>query len=594
MKLLGKVDIRQQLDSAYRRNIQQQNEQVRKNRYVLSKIIDCIKFCGAFELALRGHDEKKDSSNPGIFRGLINFSSELDIALKDHFENSVVFKGTSKIIQNELLNCMLAVAQDRIKKEILKAEYVAVIADETTDVANQYQMTVVFRYILPDGTPVERFWCFTNPSDHDAVNLSECIRTILKQVIDKPEKLISQSYDGASVMSGCHSSVQTLIKNDYKYAFYVHCYAHQLNLILAQATSQNQEVRVFFSNLSDIANFFSHSPQRVAVLDEIVGQRVPRSSATRWNFKSRTVSTVYEYRESLIECMEKIEVTSRQTVTINQATAIGRMLQDSKFVFWLIVFHRILPHADILYNQLQKTVTDPVQIHAAVTCFENAIYKERNNIETIDSEISENYAVQTKRRRTNENPYISKTIAAKEVCDTIITHVNERFSFTKHLNASVLFAADKFPQMEKKFPIEHLEATVEAYPFLDKVRLQTELELIYRRPDFRNISGAIHLLKFITDNNLQDIFSATFALLQILITIPMTTAEAERSFSTLKRIKTFLRSSMNEGRLTALAMLSIEKQFIQDLPDFNEAVINKFAENKNRRMDFTFKQCNTV
>lgn len=227
----------------------------------MSKIIDCIKFCGAFELALRGHDEQVSSSNPGIFRGLINFSAELDVALKDHFEKSTVFKGTSKIIQNELLDCMLQVAQDRIKDEILKAGYVAVVADETTDVASGFQMTVVFRYILPSGSPVERLWCITNPPDHDAISLAECIKTYLKQVVNKPEKLISQSYDGASVMSGSQSGVQSLIKNEYKYAFYVHCYAHQLNLILSQATNQNQEVRIFFSNLSDIANFFSHSPQ---------------------------------------------------------------------------------------------------------------------------------------------------------------------------------------------------------------------------------------------------------------------------------------------------------------------------------------------
>ncbi|CAH1967268.1 unnamed protein product [Acanthoscelides obtectus] len=163
MQLLGKVDIRQQLDSAYRRSIQQQNEQVRKNRYVLSKIIDCIKFCGAFELALRDNDEKDGSSNPGIFRGLINFTAELDIALEDHFEKSTVFKGVSKIIQNELLDCMLQVAQENIRKEILEAEFVAVMADETTDVANCYQMTTVFRYILPDGRPVERFWNFVTP-----------------------------------------------------------------------------------------------------------------------------------------------------------------------------------------------------------------------------------------------------------------------------------------------------------------------------------------------------------------------------------------------------------------------------------------------
>lgn len=72
---MGKQDIRQQLSNAFRLSIQKHNETVTNNRYILSKIIDCIKFCGAFELALRGHNEKSDSENPGIFRGLINFSS---------------------------------------------------------------------------------------------------------------------------------------------------------------------------------------------------------------------------------------------------------------------------------------------------------------------------------------------------------------------------------------------------------------------------------------------------------------------------------------------------------------------------------------
>ncbi|GBN48476.1 hypothetical protein AVEN_210074-1 [Araneus ventricosus] len=92
--LLGKVDIRQQLDIAFRSNVKRHNEKVTKNRYVLTKIIDCILFCGAFELALRGHDECEDSLNMGVFRGLINFSAELDSSLKDHFTSDTVFKGT--------------------------------------------------------------------------------------------------------------------------------------------------------------------------------------------------------------------------------------------------------------------------------------------------------------------------------------------------------------------------------------------------------------------------------------------------------------------------------------------------------------------
>ncbi|GBM68907.1 hypothetical protein AVEN_117474-1 [Araneus ventricosus] len=113
--LLGKVDIRQQLDIAFRSNVKRHNEKVAKNRYVLTKIIDCILFCGAFELAFRGHDEREDSINTGVFRGLINFSAELDSSLKDHLTSAIVSKRTSKEIQNDFLDCMLTVCQNHIK-----------------------------------------------------------------------------------------------------------------------------------------------------------------------------------------------------------------------------------------------------------------------------------------------------------------------------------------------------------------------------------------------------------------------------------------------------------------------------------------------
>ena len=45
----------------------------------------------------------------------------------------------------------------------------------------------------------------------------------------------------------------------------------------------------------------------------------------------------------------------------------------------------------------------------------------------------------------------------------------------------------------------------------------------------------------------------------IYMTVPVTVATAERSFSKLKLIKDFLRSSLSQERLSGLALLSIEK-----------------------------------
>ncbi|KAJ4449409.1 hypothetical protein ANN_00808 [Periplaneta americana] len=66
------------LDSAYRINIQKQEGNVSKERYGLSKIINCVKFCAAFELAMRGLAESGDSTNRDIFLGLTDFAPQLD------------------------------------------------------------------------------------------------------------------------------------------------------------------------------------------------------------------------------------------------------------------------------------------------------------------------------------------------------------------------------------------------------------------------------------------------------------------------------------------------------------------------------------
>jgi hypothetical protein len=50
-----------------------------------------------------------------------------------------------------------------------------------------------------------------------------------------------------------------------------------------------------------------------------------------------------------------------------------------------------------------------------------------------------------------------------------------------------------------------------------------------------------------------------------LLTIPVTVAKEERSFSKLKLIKTYLRSTMCQERLSDLAILSIENAISQEL-----------------------------
>jgi hypothetical protein len=59
-------------------------------------------------------------------------------------------------------------------------------------------------------------------------------------------------------------------------------------------------------------------------------------------------------------------------------------------------------------------------------------------------------------------------------------------------------------------------------------------------------------------------------------------ATAERSFSVLRRLKTYLRSTMNNNRLSSLALMHIHCDFSVDL----DKVMEKFVSAKTRRTDF--------
>ena len=115
------------------------------------------------------------------------------LAFEEHRKTATVFKGTSKTVQNELLESMLVVIRGHIMEEVKSAKFVAIQADETTVVSTQTQLVLVLRYIDSNG-----------------------------------EKLIVQAYDGASVMRGVQAGVQQKVCAHLKNAHYVHYYVSQV------------------------------------------------------------------------------------------------------------------------------------------------------------------------------------------------------------------------------------------------------------------------------------------------------------------------------------------------------------------------------
>lgn len=185
--------------------------------------------------------------------------ASLDTVLEEHLKTATVFKGTSKSVQNELLDCLLSVLKTYILKEVKSADYLAIQADETTDISTRCQLVLVLRYIDTSYNIQERFFEFL-PLQNAAADMITTALLERQSIILPPgqeSRLIAQAYDRAVVMRGATGGVQRKVKDVYAGAHYIHCYAHQLNLIIQQATSHIRRVRAFFSDLGGFAAFFS-------------------------------------------------------------------------------------------------------------------------------------------------------------------------------------------------------------------------------------------------------------------------------------------------------------------------------------------------
>ena len=77
-------------------------------------------------------------------------------------------------------------------------------------------------------------------------------------------------------------------------------------------------------------------------------------------------------------------------------------------------------------------------------------------------------------------------------------------------------------------------------------------------------------------------FPEVYRLIKVALTIPVTSATAERSFSVLKRIKTYMRATMGQERLTHLAVLSVERELSKNLD--LDLVIDRFRDMHQRRL----------
>jgi hypothetical protein len=174
-------------------------------------------------------------------------------------------KLTAPKIQKDIINCC-AKETTRLIIEDLGGEYFAILTDESSDVYQNEQLALCLCYVDKKGRVVERFLGVVHVENTSSLTLKYAIVQLLMQHSLSLSMVRGQGYDGASNMK-CHvNGLKKLIMNVSPSAYYVHCFAHQLQLTLVVVAKENQDCIWFFEQLQFLLTMIGNSSKKTEML----------------------------------------------------------------------------------------------------------------------------------------------------------------------------------------------------------------------------------------------------------------------------------------------------------------------------------------
>lgn len=593
---------------------EQHTKQVKENREYIKTIGEVLLLTARQNIAQRGHAESGDSNNKGNFKEILDIVANHDAVVKHRLTSIHNAKYTSCTIQNEVLECMADMIRSEIIEEVKQSETFSVMADETKDVSKNEQISFILRYYY-NGVIKESFLHFEAAEKLDAAGLTEKIVQLLERHgLDYKNHLIGQAYDGAAVMSGKHSGVQARIKEKAKYAFYIHCSAHCLNLVLVDVVKTVPEAAEFFALLQSLYVFTSSSyvhAKWLAVQKDMYGntRELQSLSDTRWACRFVALRNIMDRLPAIKQVLQELTQERRGE---QSSEARGLLAQlDLEFVVHLVTFRKLFGETKILSDMLQapdldlstavdlvETLVQTLKDFREDTYFEK-LWQEVLNISKQCDAATQNAKRQRKISSRLSDCHILSTVGQREldsdketfrtsffypVIDSMLAELSKRFSNTNcELMRSLRSLNPKSPDFLRDTTLFDFGRLYGAN--IDDLghelhQFKRLLERKVQRGEIDKLSDTVQLARFIEPY--KEVFFELFRLCKISLALPVSSASCERSFSTLKLVKNYLRSTMCGDRLSNLGVLSIESARSKAL-DLN-AFVDRFARCHNRRI----------
>ena len=612
----------------------EKRRQQTENLAALQTIVSSLKYLGRQGLSIRGHTE-----NEGNLMQLLQLRQTEHADLANWLKRTGRESYLSHDIQNEILQLMSHSIIRSIVANIQRARYFAVIADESTDISTKQQLSVSLRWVDEKFAVHEDFIGLYEMDGANAGDICKMIEDTFLRLGLTISQLRGQGYDGASVMSGNINGVSTRIMDKEKRAVYIHCCAHSMNLALQDSTRSCTIVKEALDFVREVVNFVRASPKRSRIFDQLkqyaeVETMTLTSTTglrplcpTRWTVRTAAIRSVLDNYEALQEAMYEISRSSDDSAT--KALGWLKKLQCFDIYFGLelalLVFEpseacsKKLQKTDISLSEAQKAALEVVHLAVAARSdlafsakFENWVSEAKQL--SVDPPALPRPIRVPKRFAGGAEQFDFTEPKARyrqlyfEFLDLTINTVRSRFDqpgidlCTKIENAIVqsltqndrdvddqeMSDGESGVKKDLKDVCTHFDGDI------DYKRLLRQLAVLRdtcHDKDIRNMRDVSEHLKTMAALH-RDVFSELTLLTKLFLVVPVSSATAERSFSAMRRLKTYLRSTMSTERLNSVMTLHVHKDLLDCIDD--SAVIKDFVAYNEVRQDIFGKGLNSV
>lgn len=579
---------------------------------ILKRVAATVRFLAKNSLSFRGHREQLDEKNPGNFLSAVKFLAEFDPVIKSHLENMKPGRVhyLSPTIQNEFIDLMGRQVEGTIVSKIKEARYFSIMVDSTPDAARQEQVSVIIRYVT-NFQIRESFMGYYLIDKPDAEHYEMLVLEVLSSLGLDFSYCRGQTYDNAATMSGERSGLQKRLLNRNPKATFLNCDNHSLNLAALHAAEVDPSVLTFFETVHEVFTFFSHSPNRWTKMKTVCKRSLKMESTTRWSAREDATVALSSSLTEIMDLLESMAEAGSDEENLETRTKAGNLLsamQRYDFFAFLAFWCRLLRLINIAQKNFQQPALNIVDAYDELQTLSAFLQdpKERENLiqESIKQaeDGSNKYGFPKTRRirRTKRMPGEATQDAglsigeefrrvAIQILDRLGMEMKDRFARLKQhverfgflLDLKALLQGDHTTSEYKDKLMENCSNFCAFYDELSAKALYDDVmdaKIIFGCKPLPDTSE--DFLKSLAKFG-KDVFFSLQVAVQLLLTLSVSVASCERSFSKLKLIKNYLRTTMSQDRLKALAILSVESE-IADEVDLNDT-IDEFAREKARR-----------